>query len=74
MSTEKADGWIKCSERLPEKNGPVLMWSTRLETVPTCAADGYELWFWNTEYSPQDYGLRHITHWMPLPEAPKGDE
>lgn len=63
--------WIPVSERLPDKKGPVLMLSNRLETVPTCAAAGYELWYWD-EYSAQDVGLRHITHWMPLPDEPEG--
>jgi hypothetical protein len=66
-----APQWISVKDRLPEDNGPILMWSGRLEHVPTCAAAGYELWNWSTEYSPHDFRLHEITHWMPLPKAPK---
>jgi hypothetical protein len=66
-----APQWISVKDRLPENNGPILMWSGRLEDVPTCAAAGYELWNWSTEYSPHDFRLSAITHWMPLPQPPK---
>ena len=67
------NNWISVKDRLPEDNGPILMWSGRLEHVPTCAAAGYELWNWSTEYSPHDFRLHEITHWMPLPNPPKDD-
>lgn len=66
-----APQWISVKKRLPTQNGPILMWSGRLEDVLTCAAAGYELWNWSTEYSPHDYRLFELTHWMPLPEPPK---
>jgi ribosomal protein RSM22 (predicted rRNA methylase) len=65
------NGWISVKDRLPTQNGPILMWSRRLEDVPTCAAAGYELWNWSAEYSPHDYRLNGITHWQELPEPPK---
>jgi hypothetical protein len=68
------NGWISVKDRLPTQNGPILMWSRRLEDVPTCAAAGYELWNWSAEYSPHDYRLFDVTHWMPLPEPPKEEE
>lgn len=70
-SPEKSNGWISVKDRLPKENGPILMWSGRLEDVPTCAAAGYELWNWSTEHTPHDYRLFEITHWMPLPEPPE---
>jgi hypothetical protein len=66
-----ASQWISVKDRLPTQNGPILMWSGRLEDVSTCVAAGYELWNWSTEYSPHDYRLFEITHWMPLPKPPE---
>ena len=66
-----ASQWISVKDRLPKENGPILVWSGRLEDVPTCAAAGYELWNWSTEYSPHDYRLFELSHWMPLPKPPE---
>jgi hypothetical protein len=66
-----APQWISVKDRLPKEDGPILAWSGRLEDVPTCAAAGYELWNWNTEYSPHDYRLFELSHWMPLPKPPE---
>jgi hypothetical protein len=63
--------WISVKDRLPKEDGPILVWSGRLEDVPTCAAAGYELWNWSTEYSPHDYRLFELSHWMPLPKSPE---
>jgi hypothetical protein len=68
------NGWISVKDRLPTQNGPILMWSRRLEDVPTCAAAGYELWNWSAEYSPHDYRLFDVTHWQELPEPPKEEK
>ncbi len=66
-----APQWISVKDRLPEEDGPILVWSGRLEDVPTCAAAGYELWNWSTEYAPHDYRLFELSHWMPLPKKPE---
>lgn len=62
--------WIKCTEQLPPKDIKVLC----------CYSDQYmdimEYWyddekgkpeFWNPPNPP----INNVTHWMPLPEAPK---
>lgn len=61
--------WIPVSERLPEHSGLVL-----------CIADGRtELKFWDY-ISKKWLGYfyidtpQNVTHWMPLPEAPKEGE
>ena len=49
--------WIPVTERLPEKTG---------EHILVCYSDG---WI-SDQYTPVDDG---VTHWMPLPEPPKGE-
>ena len=52
--------WIPVSERLPEVNVPVLVYDGDY-------VDGRE--FYDLSYVSK-YG---VTHWMPLPEPPKGE-
>ncbi|MBV2346664.1 DUF551 domain-containing protein [Escherichia coli] len=66
------DGWISCSERMPEDNKMLLAFSQG-EIVAA---------YWNWVVSPIDYKkygaftylsgniLDDVTHWMPLPEPP----
>lgn len=57
--------WISVDERLPDQDGKYLAYTIRGFTVLSyCyALEGI-------------FGFEHwdVTHWMPLPEAPKGDE
>ena len=63
--------WIPVTERLPEKGQEVLVFDTRenwtgfawLRPDETWTALGFDF--------PFDLG--EVTHWMPLPEPPKGD-
>ena len=61
--------WIPVTERLPEDDIP----SARY----LCYANGYVriLKYWRM-YKSFEYGGKPIkvTHWMPLPEPPKGDD
>ena len=74
--------WIKVEDRLPEKGKVVLLYRTWPPgTMFNCRADPLPrnftliggLRYHNSfiEYQNQ-YGeaLKHITHWMPLPDAP----
>lgn len=56
--------WIPVSERLPEQGQEVIVASYRM-IKPVV----FTTIFWNKEHDNW-YG---ITHWMPLPEAPKED-
>lgn len=64
-SLRKKGVWISVEDRLPEKNTSVLV-STDNGIVFQClyAYDGWDLWVRNAV---------NITHWMPLPEPPKGE-
>ena len=68
---EESQRWRKCSEELPEDGAEVL------------ATDGEEIWLCHKDTvcdgSPwfQPDGLPHIegvTHWKPLPSAPKEEQ
>ncbi|HGW7503297.1 TPA: DUF551 domain-containing protein [Escherichia coli] len=68
-----ADGWISCSERMPEDTKMLLAFSQG-EIVAA---------YWNWVVNPIDYKkyraftylsgniLDDVTHWMPLPEPPQ---
>ena len=63
--------WIPVTERLPEKGEDVLVFNTRenwtgfawLRPDETWTALGFDF--------PFDLG--EVTHWMPLPQPPKGE-
>ena len=59
-----SDGWISVKDRLPEKNTDVLIYNIE-EYMGTDFLTKDGKWFWNEELPP--------THWMPLPEPPKGE-
>ncbi|MDY9011893.1 DUF551 domain-containing protein [Escherichia coli] len=72
------DSWISCSERMPDSNCLYLCWGTYFEGDEPDYIPAYFFvhktngW---TEWQPveDDCNPREviITHWMPLPAAPK---
>ena len=72
------DGWISCSERMPDSNCLYLCWGTYFEGDEPDYITAYFFvhktngW---TEWQPveDDCNPREviITHWMPLPEPPQ---
>ena len=59
--------WISVSDKLPEKGQNVLTCGPRgsVETIHFRKTLGTpEYWEWKKN------GVKHITHWMPLPELP----
>ena len=59
--------WIPVEERLPEEKQRVIV---RCERVGTSV--GWILWGnWMTDIGP---GAGKVTHWMPLPKAPKEEK
>ncbi|HCT7649246.1 TPA: DUF551 domain-containing protein [Escherichia coli] len=69
------DGWISCSDRMPEDTKMLLAFSQGQIVAA----------YWNWVMSPIDYKkyraftylsgniLDDVTHWMPLPEPPEQD-
>ncbi|EKK1991763.1 DUF551 domain-containing protein [Escherichia coli] len=69
------DGWISCSERMPEKNQSVLIsvnFDSSLVEPLICSARYTGITFRRGDVTikPGD-GIEQVTHWMPLPEPPK---
>ena len=69
------DGWISCSERMPEKNQNVLIsvnFDSSLVEPLICAAryTGSTFRRGDATIKPGN-GIEQATHWMPLPEPPQ---
>ena len=61
--------WIPVTERLPERSAEVLVCDTREDYVSVWEYMGDELWYGNEVI----WATEDITHWMHLPEPPKGE-
>ena len=76
------DGWISCSERMPEmgerqcyvlaadfkNNYPPSIPNTQVGVYGDWFNDGNPTW---DDGDGEDLYLKEVTHWMPLPEPPK---
>ena len=62
------DGWIKCSERMPEEGGRYWCY---VEEINSLGRSHYQ---WNCSWNGVEWGGEalsgRVTHWMPLPAAP----
>ena len=58
--------WIPVTERLPEDEGIIVV-----------LGNPCEVWTFNGDYWEDECGwlqdFKDVTHWMPLPEPPKGE-
>ena len=68
------NGWIKCSENLPDDGQLVIAFMPAQEDEDP----GYWMMFIGTfedEYwedtGGETYNLMHVTHWLPLPQPPE---
>jgi hypothetical protein len=82
---EKPPCWISVKERLPEYDQLVLLWQSELQAQFVgrrrdsgivsplyyweCTSDFFEAW--KEIYHPKLMNEEVVTHWMPLPAAPK---
>ncbi|EMV0145533.1 DUF551 domain-containing protein [Escherichia coli] len=64
------DGWISCSERMPEETGDIIVVSDGIVTsgISYSRRDGF--YIAALEYD-DDEPIDGVTHWMPLPEPPQ---
>ena len=64
------DGWISCSERMPEETGDIIVVSDGIvmSGISYSRRDGF--YIAALEYD-DDEPIGGVTHWMPLPEPPK---
>jgi len=62
------NGWIKCSERMPEENGRYWCY---VEEQNSLGKSHYQ---WNCSWNGDEWGGEalsgRVTHWMPLPAPP----
>lgn len=65
------DGWISCSERMPEETGDIIVVSDGIvmSGISYSRRDGF--YIAALEYD-DDEPIDGVTHWMPLPEPPQG--
>ncbi|MEF4934178.1 DUF551 domain-containing protein [Escherichia coli] len=65
------DGWISCSERMPEETGDIIVVSDGIvmSGISYSRRDGF--YISALEYD-DDEPIGGVTHWMPLPEPPQG--
>jgi hypothetical protein len=80
-----AQEWISVEDRLPEEDGTYLVYKAKINVrdVLGFVEDGIEvdeedlnglknIWFaYDSEWGY--YPVNTVTHWMPLPEPPKGE-
>ncbi|EMB4340270.1 DUF551 domain-containing protein [Citrobacter freundii] len=73
------DGWVACSERMPEKDDFVYIWprpdfGVELHVAQYGKFDKRDAG-WYAQVYEQNFGIEYhpitVTHWMPLPAAPK---
>ncbi len=70
------DGWISCSERMPNDKQYVWCWGKSYGWTEYDTFEGYYDWSRNKWWAVTDDGeepASKVTHWMPLPEPPEQD-
>ncbi|EHA0313735.1 DUF551 domain-containing protein [Salmonella enterica] len=70
------DGWISCSERMPNDKQYVWCWGKSYGWTECDTFEGYYDWSRNKWWAVTDDGeepASKVTHWMPLPEPPLQD-
>ena len=68
------DGWISCSERMPNDKDYVWCWGKSYGWTECDTFEGYYDWSRNKWWAITDDGEKpasKVTHWMPLPEPPQ---
>ncbi|ELG1230709.1 DUF550 domain-containing protein [Salmonella enterica] len=70
------DGWISCSERMPDDKQYVWFFGESRGFAGRDTLEGYYDWsrnkWWAVTYIGEEPASK-VTHWMPLPEPPRQD-
>ncbi|EDV2893487.1 DUF550 domain-containing protein [Salmonella enterica] len=67
------DGWISCSERMPEDGEHVIVFHPRDGVMQITFFFAYGQW-WDAAEDDGGLAKSYFTHWMPLPEPPQQEE
>lgn len=73
-SPATTDGWISCSERMPNDKDYVWCWGKSYGWTECDTFEGYYDWSRNKWWAVTDdveEPASKVTHWMPLPEPPQ---
>ena len=65
--------WISVEERLPEVGQRVLVWCESRTTKKHVTVSTYMKDYSDKRGTYFSRRVRNVTHWMPLPEPPKGE-
>lgn len=71
------DGWISCSERMPDDKQYVWFFGESRGFAGRDTLEGYYDWSRNKWWAVTDIGeepASKVTHWMPLPEPPQEEK
>ena len=67
-----ADNWIKVSDRLPESDGDYLVTLKNEAVFILCFSEEFtDNWLFAHDPTWRNNGINPVTHWQPLPNAPK---
>lgn len=70
-AAQNAQRWVPVEERLPEDCTDILFWANGEVCLGIMRYDGKFVDYGRREYPHEQ---RKVTHWMPLPEAPREEE
>ena len=69
----RADRWIPVSERLPEYNRQVIVYSPKMGVAAICKLEEFDSLAIGLAWTGINMGLAFhaVTHWMPMPALPE---
>ena len=71
LEKQITDGWIPCSERLPEERIAVLVWCPERKNIYCACYEEKQWWIFGAYFKKVELD---VIAWMPLPAPYKEDE